>query len=61
MSEATFSRAFGEKRIPLELKERAEQIAPTIRSLVAAAPAAVMSQAVEFAETPQARRQEADP
>ena len=48
----TLSRAFGEKRIPEALKSRAEQLGLSIRSLVAAAPAALMPQAVEFALTP---------
>ena len=48
----TLSRAFGEKRIPSELKARAELLGLSIRSLVAAAPAELMPQAVEFALTP---------
>jgi hypothetical protein len=51
-SEATLSRAFREKRIPPELRDRAALIAPTIRALVAAAPVELMPQVVEFALTP---------
>ena len=53
-SEPTLSRAFGEKRISPELKPKADLLGLSIRSLVAAAPAALMSQAVEFALTPRA-------
>jgi ParB/RepB/Spo0J family partition protein len=52
ISPATLSRALGERRIPPELRERAELIAPTIRSLVASAPPELMPQAVGFALTP---------
>jgi hypothetical protein len=48
-SEATLSRAFGEKRIPPELKAKAELLGPSIRSLVAAAPVELMARAIEFA------------
>lgn len=51
ISGATLSRAFGEQRIPPELKARADLLGPTIRSVIAAAPAECMAQAVEFAET----------
>jgi hypothetical protein len=54
VSEATLSRIFGEKRIPPELKAKAELLVPTIRSLVAAAPLELMPQIVEFALTPKA-------
>ena len=48
------SRAFGERRIPPELKSRADLLGLSIRSLIAAAPQACMAQALEFAETPDA-------
>jgi hypothetical protein len=51
MSGPTLSRAFGERRIPPELRARAELLGLTIRSLIAAAPQACMAQALEFAET----------
>jgi hypothetical protein len=51
-SEATLSRAFGEKRIPPDLRPRAELLGLSIRSLVAAAPPELMPQVVEFALTP---------
>jgi ParB-like chromosome segregation protein Spo0J len=54
VSGPTLSRAFGERRIPESLKPRADLLGLSIRSLVAAAPAALMSQAVEFALTPRA-------
>jgi len=54
ISEATLSRAFGERRIPPELKPKADQLVPAIRSLIAAAPASLMAQAIEFALTPRA-------
>jgi hypothetical protein len=52
ISPATLSRALGERRIPPDLRERADLIAPTIRSLVAAAPPELMPQVVEFALKP---------
>ncbi len=52
VSPPTLSRAFGERRIPPELRERAELLGLSIRSLVAAAPPALMGKAVAFAETP---------
>lgn len=54
VSGPTLSRAFGDRRIPDELKARADLLGLSIRSLVAAAPVALMSQAVEFALTPRA-------
>ncbi len=51
-SQPTLSRAFGERRIPPELRPRTDLLGLSIRSLVAAAPAALMSQAVEFALKP---------
>jgi hypothetical protein len=53
-SEATLSRAFGERRIPEQLKPRAELLGPSIRSLVAAAPLELMPQAIDFALSPKA-------
>jgi hypothetical protein len=52
VSAATLSRAFGERRIPPELKPRTDGLLLSIRPLIAAAPQAYMAQAVEFAETP---------
>ena len=52
MSAPTLSRAFGEKRIPPELKPRADRLGLSIRSLIAAVPVPLMAQAIEFAETP---------
>jgi hypothetical protein len=49
VSGPTLSRAFGEKRIPDGLKPRAELLGLSIRSLIAAAPAGLMAQAVDFA------------
>jgi transcriptional regulator with XRE-family HTH domain len=54
VSGATLSRVFGDRRIPESLKPKADLLGLSIRSLVAAAPAALMSQAVEFALTPRA-------
>ncbi len=51
-SEATLSRAFGEKRIPPECRQKAELLGLSIRSLVAAAPLELMLQAIEFALAP---------
>jgi hypothetical protein len=51
ISGAALSRAFGEQRIPPELKGRAEQLGPTIRTLLAASPAESMAQVLEYAET----------
>jgi hypothetical protein len=51
VSAATLCRAFGEKRIRPELKAKTDLLSLSVRSLVAAAPAALMSQAVEFALT----------
>ncbi len=50
----TLSRAFGERRIPPELKARSDLLGLSIRSLIAAAPAALMPQVVDFALTPAA-------
>jgi hypothetical protein len=52
VSGPALSRAFGERRIPPELKPRADLLGLSIRSLVAAAPAELMAQAVQFAGTP---------
>lgn len=52
VSPATLSRAFGERRIPQGLRERADRLGLSIRSLVAAVPVALMDQAIGFAETP---------
>lgn len=52
VSAATLSRAFGEARIPAELKPRAQQLGQSIRSIIAAAPAAVMAKAIDYAQTP---------
>jgi hypothetical protein len=52
VSGPTLSRAFGERRIPPDLKPRADQLGPSIRSLIGAVPAPQMAQAVAFAETP---------
>lgn len=52
ISGPTLSRAFGEKRIPAGLKPRTDRLNLSIRSLVAAAPEAVMERAVDFAEAP---------
>jgi hypothetical protein len=50
-SPPTLSRAFGEKRIPPELKPKAELLGLSIRSLIAAAPLELMPQLVDFALT----------
>jgi hypothetical protein len=52
VSPATLSRAFGEKRIPPELKPRADRLGLSIRALVAALPVPLMAQAIGFAEAP---------
>lgn len=52
VSHPTLSRAFGERRIPPELRGRAETLAMSVRSLVAAVPAGLMARAVDFAATP---------
>ncbi len=52
VSQATLSRAFGERRIPPDLKPRADRLGLAIRSLVAAAPEALMAKVIDFAETP---------
>jgi hypothetical protein len=54
VSGPSLSRAFGDRRIPDFLKPKADLLGLSIRSLVAAAPAALMSQAVEFALAPRA-------
>jgi hypothetical protein len=51
ISGTALSRAFGEQRIPPELKARAEQLGPTIRTLLAATPEESMAQVLEYAET----------
>jgi hypothetical protein len=50
VSPATLSRAFGERRIPLALRERADRLSLSIRSLIAAAPTPLMARAMDFAE-----------
>ncbi len=52
VSPPTLSRAFGEKRIPRELRARAGLIGQSIRYLIATAPRESMAEAVAFAETP---------
>lgn len=52
VSHPTLSRAFGERRIPPELKPRADRLGLSIRSLIAAVPTPLMAKAIEFAETP---------
>ncbi len=52
VSGPTLSRAFGERRILPELRERADRLGLSIRSLIAAAPVACMARALDFAETP---------
>lgn len=51
VSAVKLSRAFGDRRIPAELRPRAELLGMSIRSLIAATPAPLMPQALEFAET----------
>ena len=51
VSGPALSRAFGERRIPPELKSRADLLGLSIRSLIAAAPQACIARALEFAET----------
>ena len=50
VSAVKLSRAFGDRRIPAELRPRAELLGMSIRSLIAATPAPLMPQALEFAE-----------
>ena len=53
VSPVALSRAFGDKRIPPgELRERADHLGLSIRSLVASVPVPLMDQAIGFAETP---------
>jgi hypothetical protein len=52
VSPATLSRAFGERRIPPALRERADRLGLSIRSLIASVPVPLMAQAIGFAETP---------
>ena len=54
VSPATLCRAFGQRRIPEALKSKTDLLSLSIRSLVAAVPAALMSQAVDFALTTRA-------
>jgi hypothetical protein len=51
ISAPTLSRVFGEKRIPPELRDRAELLGMTVRSVVAAAPPTVIGNAIDFALT----------
>ena len=60
VSGPTLSRAFGEKRIPPELRPRAELLGLSIRSLVAAAPAAVDGPGHRLRRDGGAGRQEAE-
>src|SRR6185437_4324132 len=46
ISGATLSRAFGEKRIPDELRQKADGLGLSVRSLVASVPSALMEQAI---------------
>lgn len=52
VSHPTLSRAFGERRIPSELKPRADRLGLSIRSLVAAVPVALMERVIAHADTP---------
>ena len=52
VSPATLSRAFGDRRIPAELKAKADQLPQSSRSLIAAVPAELMGRAIDFALTP---------
>jgi hypothetical protein len=52
VSHPTLSRAFGERRIPPELRPRADRLGLSVRSLVAAVPVALMEQAIAHAESP---------
>jgi ParB-like chromosome segregation protein Spo0J len=49
VSPPTLSRAFGERRIPPELKPLADQLGLAVRSLIAALPPLLMRQALDFA------------
>jgi hypothetical protein len=51
VSGPTLSRAFGERRILPELRERADRLGLSMRSLIAAVPPACMARALDFAET----------
>lgn len=51
ISQAMLSRAFGDQRIPSELRPRTDLLGGSIRSLVAAVPLELMPQAVGYAET----------
>ena len=51
VSPATLSRAFGERRIPQGLRERADRLGLSMRSLIASVPVPLMDQAIGFAET----------
>jgi ParB/RepB/Spo0J family partition protein len=52
VSKPMLSRAFGEQRIPAELRPRTDQFGMSIRSLVASVARELMPQVVEFAEAP---------
>lgn len=52
ISGPTLSRAFGERRIPPDLKPKADQLGITIRSVIAATPPPLMARALEFALKP---------
>jgi ParB-like nuclease domain len=49
VSAVKMSRAFGERRIPAELWPKAEKLVQSVRSLIAATPAPLMPEALEFA------------
>jgi hypothetical protein len=52
VSGPTLSRAFGDRRIPPELKPKADGLGLSIRSLVAAVPLPLMDKAIAYAGTP---------
>jgi hypothetical protein len=52
VSAVKMSRAFGERRIPAELRPKAEKLVMSVRSLIAATPAPLMAKALDFAEKP---------
>lgn len=52
ISPAKLSRAYGERRIPPELRERADRLFPSIRWIIASLRPELMAEAIAFAETP---------
>jgi ParB/RepB/Spo0J family partition protein len=50
ISPPTLSRAFGERRISPELRDRADRLGFSIRALIATLPPGLMARSVEFAE-----------